>query len=909
MAHRGMRMHVISHTHWDREWYMPFERFRHRLVHLIDNLLDLLDRDPEFHCFHLDAQTIVLEDYLEIRPGNQERLAARVREGRIHIGPWYVQNDEFLASGEATIRNLLEGARIASSYGCTSWVGYIPDQFGNLSQLPQIFRGFGIDTALFGRGRLRQAEDPVEFWWVAPDGSRVLSVFMPFWYNNAQRLPHDRRKLRNLLSHLHDGLAPITPSGQLLLMNGVDHLEAQEDLTDVLRRIRKNWRLPPVVHSSLPEFFAEVKRRARRLGTVRGELRDGPDGMILNGTLSSRPYLKQANQRCETLIERYLEPYAAAAAGLELLPWPGDRLRYLWKTLIKNHPHDSICGCSADAVHRDNEIRFRHIEELAEDVLAERLEALALGASPQLQPRPTDYKLVVFNPSPFPRTEIVTAVVDLLEEDGAGLPKLLDADGRTLPYNVLSEKKLNKRFVSPVNLPGAKPARRLNVVFRAARVPALGYSTFVLRPAEAGRPLDDENEKKTFENRLLAVAFKKNGVLALTDKRTGQKWTGLHWFMDEGDAGDLYNFHPIEGDTPISTRDRKARVRCLERNALRTVYEITWRLELPCGVNFKKNRRRRKTASCTIRSRLTLNRDEGFLRVRTEVRNRTRDHRLRVHFKAPVGAQFAVADCPFDVVARPSRTPAEWNRRVNVNPMRTFVAASNGEQGLAVLARGIYAQELTPEGTLALTLLRCTGRISAGDVNCPTEGQGTEDSQLLGSHEFEYALFPFSGDWRGALLQRTAEEFTLPMRALQVPVDPKRLEGGRPWTAEDRMEFPVRVRPGTGADLPASRSFLALNNPHLVLSALKQAENRDSVIVRLYNPTDRPRACTVRIDRPVAACWICRLDETRLREIKTGDAGQVRLSLKAKQILTLEFPRPTADPPPPGPTNPADQPG
>ncbi|NOY79740.1 MAG: hypothetical protein GXP31_01915 [Kiritimatiellaeota bacterium] len=891
MARRGMKMHVISHTHWDREWYMPFEQFRHRLVHLIDNLLDLLDRDPDFRCFHLDAQTVVLEDYLEIRPDNRKRLATRIREGRIHVGPWYVQNDEFLTSGEATVRNLLEGARIASSYGCTSWVGYIPDQFGNLSQLPQIFRGFGVDTALFGRGRFRQPDDAVEFWWVAPDGSRVLSVFMPFWYNNAQRLPLEPRKLRNLLTHLRDTLAPITPSGQLLLMNGVDHLEAQENLTGALHRIRKSWRLPPVIHSTLPEFFAEVKRRSRRLKTVRGELRDGADGVILNGTLSSRPYLKQANQRCEMLLERYLEPFALAAARIELLPWPGDRLRYLWKTLIKNQPHDSICGCSADTVHRDNENRFRHVEELAEDILGERLQAIALGVSHGGKTRPTDYKLVVFNPSPFPRTEIVTAVVDLLEEDGAGEPLLLDAHGRRLPCKVLSEKRLNKRFVSPVNLPGAKPARRLNLLFRAARVPALGYSSFILRPADAGRPLAEGNGKNTFENRHLAVVVKKNGVLTLTDKRTGQKWTGQHWFVDEGDEGDLYNFHPIQGDTPISTRDRKARIRCLERNTLRTVYEIVWRLELPCGVNFKKKRRRRKTAQCTIRSRLTLNRDEGFLRIRTEVRNQSRDHRLRVHFKTPDGAEFAVADCPFDVVARPSQAPTEWNRRVNVNPMRTFVAASNREQGLAILARGIYAQELTPEGTLALTLLRCTGRISAGDVNCPTEGRGTEDSQLLGSHAFDYAILPFAGDWHGAPLVRAAEEFALPIRAVQVPVDPKRMEGGRPWTAEDRMEYAFRTRPGTGVDLPVSRSFLTINNPHVALSALKQAEDRDSVIVRLFNPTDRPRSCTVRVGWPAATCWICRLDETRLREIKSGTGGFVRTSLKPKQILTLELAR------------------
>lgn len=184
-------LHVVSHTHWDREWYFPFQRFRLRLVDLIDHLLDILDTDPDFVHFNLDAQTIVLEDYLELRPSNRARLERYIREGKIAIGPWYQLNDEFLVSGESTVRSLLEGHRIAEQFGAVQKIGYLPDQFGNISQMPQIFRGFGIDNAIMGRGYQLTDGRKMEFDWVAPDGSAVLSSLMAFWYNNAQTFPSD----------------------------------------------------------------------------------------------------------------------------------------------------------------------------------------------------------------------------------------------------------------------------------------------------------------------------------------------------------------------------------------------------------------------------------------------------------------------------------------------------------------------------------------------------------------------------------------------------------------------------------------------------------------------------------------------------------------------------------------------
>ncbi len=170
-----MRCVMVSHTHWDREWYRTFQSFRARLVDTVDRVLDLVRDDPGFH-FQLDGQTIVLEDYLAVRPKRRDELIQAVRAGRIAIGPWYVQPDSFLPSGEAHVRNLLEGRRVASEYGPCETVAYTPDSFGHPAQFPQIFAGFDLGPFIYWRGNGNEiAELPAEYRWVAPDGSEVIA--------------------------------------------------------------------------------------------------------------------------------------------------------------------------------------------------------------------------------------------------------------------------------------------------------------------------------------------------------------------------------------------------------------------------------------------------------------------------------------------------------------------------------------------------------------------------------------------------------------------------------------------------------------------------------------------------------------------------------------------------------------
>ncbi len=186
------RVFVVSHTHWDREWYLTKARFQMMNVDMMRRLLDILTENPEFTSFMLDGQLIALEDYLAVCPDERARIEELVRQGRLTIGPWYVLPDEYLASGEAHIRNYIEGMRVARSFGGGMRLGYLPDSFGHPSQMPQIISGLGMKEMVFWRGPGPEVHS-AEFDWISKDGSKILALNMVYGYSNAANLKQDEQ--------------------------------------------------------------------------------------------------------------------------------------------------------------------------------------------------------------------------------------------------------------------------------------------------------------------------------------------------------------------------------------------------------------------------------------------------------------------------------------------------------------------------------------------------------------------------------------------------------------------------------------------------------------------------------------------------------------------------------------------
>jgi alpha-mannosidase len=456
-------LHVISHTHWDREWYLPFQLFRLKLVHLVDGMLDILEQDREFKHFMLDGQTILLDDYLYMRPEKETVLREHIRTGRILIGPWHILPDMFLVGPEAHIRNLQQGDRTARKFGPKMMIGYMPDSFGHIGQLPQILRGFGIEVTSLWRGVY---DGPAEFWWQSPDGSRLLMAYLREGYGNGADLPaEDLERFASMLPEKGATLAAVSAASDLLIMYGTDHMEPPGNTSAAIAYADEMLRNTHVIHSTLPQYVAaiqaSIKKQKLELPTIVGELRACKRTHLLPGVLSTRMWIKQRNHASETLLTRWAEPFTAwqeSIAGPQsaILDRKSEILRQTWRLLMENHPHDSICGCSIDQVHEEMKVRFDQVEQVGEEITRQGLESLAACVATDCGPLTTDPQsstandrsaIIIFNPSSASRTDVVTSTIEL--PPNVTEFELVDENGTSLLHQ---ERGLGSRAIINMDL-------------------------------------------------------------------------------------------------------------------------------------------------------------------------------------------------------------------------------------------------------------------------------------------------------------------------------------------------------------------------------------------------------------------------------------------------------------------------
>ena len=397
-----MKVFLVSHTHWDREWYRTYQTFRARLVDAIDRVLELVAADDGFRVL-LDGQTIAIEDYLEVRPGQRAALEAACRAGRVAIGPWYVQPDSLLPSGEAQVRNLLEGRRVGAAIGPVSRVAYTPDSFGHPAQLPQIFAGFALEPFVYWRGNGDEIDTlPAEFLWEAPDGSAILAHQLHEGYFAASGLPADDELAGAFLADLVRRLGARTRSGAVLLMNGFDHAAPEANTARAAAALARLGG-DDVRRALLDDFAAVLPREAPR---HRGELLGARTANLLPGVWSTRIPQKLRNRAVEAELEAWAEPWSALGRMLGTRD-EAPSLRAAWRQLLQNQAHDSICGCSQDRVHEQMEARYDAAGELARETTSRCLERLAGLDALRSEPWSDELDLAVFNPSPHTRSDVV----------------------------------------------------------------------------------------------------------------------------------------------------------------------------------------------------------------------------------------------------------------------------------------------------------------------------------------------------------------------------------------------------------------------------------------------------------------------------------------------------------------------
>lgn len=915
------RFWLVPHTHWDREWYLPFEQFRIRLARTVDEILDTLDNDPSFPCFTLDGQAVILEDYLELRPHREPQLRRLIAAGRLAIGPAYTLPDEFLVGGESLVRNLLHGRLVCRRFGGQPMaVGYLPDTFGHVAQLPQLLRGFGLDTFVFWRGLGDEADElGAVFTWQAPDGSEVLAIRQLGSYGNADEFgrwgrqgadfrdaPERWGEIAGLrLERFLEMFGPAVERAgirDLLLCNGSDHKPVQRELPGLVAAARAVHPGAGLRIATYEDYVAALRPTVGSPAVLTGELRSGREAAILRGIESARIGLKQANEATERALfvaealaslaelRRWADRMARAAGQVEAATdsrgpspeagrdgrdrtgllgsddqdgirrdwgtppppdsYPLDELRHAWRELLRNHPHDSISGCSVDETHRDMAQRFVTAQRIAGRVRRESLARLAGRDAPWSAAEAPSADASIVNVLPFQRTALVELPLPVeLARSGRLIAEL---DGGPVPTQVVGRGAAGRALV-------------------AATVPGFGSVGLRLRtarPAPDGARLVDG---RTIENEHYRVTVEPDGTLAVTDLADGRRTAGLHAFEDIADRGDEYDFCPVAGDIAWrSERDAEdVRVRPLAAGPAVAELEIRLRASLPHGLSRDRRGRSRSRIVVPIRTLVRLVAGVDRIEFRTTVDNRVRDHRLRVVFPAPASGTTVRAEGQFDVVRRPA-VPL-WSGEGWAEPPAptSHTAGAIAAGRLTVLGRGLpeYQAVLRADGglDLALTLLRCVGWLSRDDLETRPGHAGpaleTPEAQCLGEHVFEYAIDLRAAERDDAALLRASQDFRVELAV-----------------------GPAGARTAGLLDLAAAGAA-----GDLILAALKGAEDGEGLILRAFAPAD---AETPRHFGPVGAfpdAEPVRLDETAM-PAAAGDRRGLELAPGAIGTLRLRPP-------------------
>lgn len=873
------KVFIISHSHWDREWYLAYEQHHMRLVELMDDLLELFETDPDFNSFHLDGQTIILDDYLQVRPEKREAVQQAITAGKLQIGPFYILQDDFLTSSESNTRNMLIGHKESLKWGTPVALGYFPDTFGNMGQTPQMMLQANLPAAAYGRGvkpigfdNEVLADDNFtsqysEMYWEGPDKSRIFGLLFANWYSNGNEIPAEEEAAKVFWKQKLADAEKFASTGNLLMMNGVDHQPVQKDLSKAIALANQLFPEYEFVHSNFTEYLEAVEKDLPTdLGTMKGELTSQEtDGWYtLANTASARVYLKQWNTRVSRQLENIAEPLAAMAYEVTGT-YPHDQLDYAWKTLMQNHPHDSICGCSVDEVHREMMPRFEKANEVGKYVADEALAALTSAIDTSAFP--ADSKpFVVFNTSGATRSGLATLEVELerktfaqgvpqnlykeLQERPAGTYHVVNAAGDVVAANISSEDvhfdyDLPKdRFRIPYM------ERSVMVEVEVADMAPFSWETFALvagaAPTTEGGLVSPDG--RVLENDWIKAEIQADGSLSLFNKALNKQLDHLLVFEDMGDIANEYIFKSPVGDQAILSTDFPYTVEVMENNRLKGVVKVTHQMMIPASADAlleeeqravmefraRKAGRSENLIPFTIETLITIQRQRGDLQFATTVDNQAKDHRLRALFPTTLAVATHEADSIFEAVTRPNQPSSHWENPTNPQHQHAFVNLHDADFGVTVNNFGLNEYEIV-EDTIALTLLRCVGEL--GDWGWFP----TPEAQCLGQHTFNYGIVIYGAP-------ATRYETYKQAQALQVPL----------------LASQTKLHAG---NLPTAQTYVTVAADNFAITALKRRWADNQLILRGYNLADEPEKFALKKDGAKALHLLNLLEEEQAETV------------------------------------------
>lgn len=869
------KVHVISHTHWDREWYFTIEDSNILLSENLDKILLTLKNKPEYSSYTLDAQSSLIEEYLKIKPENYEKIKNVIKNKQLFVGPWYTQSDTLLVNKESLIRNLYYGIDIAEKFGHSLEVGYLPDTFGQNAYLPSIFKNFGINFSILKRGiYLKNLKNNDNFTWIAPDGEKVFSNYMSTGYSVGEffnsNLEYINKDLIPMLEKINKNNIS---NNNLLYFAGGDQNLIKSNIVEDIEKINTEIQDYQLVLSDLETFMKKSVDEDSFDNMIYGELRDTGNQRIHRTIASVRYDIKKLNSRVENKILNVLEPLYSIGKAIGI-SYPKTWIDQIWKNLFDAHAHDSMGGCNSDSTNREVKNRLIKSERIVDGLINLIKKKITKSISNTIG---KDNILVLFNTNIRENNEYNKCILFTKTK----LFSIEDLEKNNVVFEVVSQNYISggKKIIltEKGDIEKEEPGYYRTEIILKTEVQPMGWKTLIINDLTGNDCSINEDKGNSIENENIKIIINKESIDILF-RNTELK--DCIYFEDCADFGDSYDFSPLKNDVPFIIKNFEVISREIKDNFAKI--EVLTKINLP--ENLDKRISKIANIEFHILTTFELRKNEKYIRIKHNILNNVKDHRVRCVFKTPFkNLENSYSDNGFSLIEHKTNIEEMKNWQENnyveapvpIYNMENIALVKKENLVMGTIVEGLKEYEILENSYLALTLFRSVGLLGRDNLLWrPNRASGinnttvyTPDAQIQGELNFEYSLY-FDEIIKESQIFENIE------KNLKVSLSYQNQELNSLNERLDRFNIPLFEE-----TLPSEYSLFKINNKNIFMSMCKI--NNEDIIIRLFNPLNNYEEITIAGEK------ILKIVETDLREIKENKIDKILI--KPKGYITLKL--------------------
>lgn len=894
------KVHVVPHSHWDREWYFTTSRSKVYLMKDLKDVLDTLESNPDFKYFMVDAQGSLLDDYIKWMPQDKDRITKLVKEKKLVIGPWYTQTDQLVISGESIVRNMYYGMKRCETFGGYMNVGYVPDSFGQSGNMPQIYKEFGIDDTLFWRGVSDDMVNHTDYNWRGDDGSVVFTTQIPFGYYIGGNIPEDPKQSEEFWQkECFEKAGGRSATKHIYFPNGFDQAPIRTNLPEIIKERNEKDPENEYVISCIEDYIKDVKSENPELEEVSGELVIAKHMRIHKSIFSSRSDLKVMNTQIQNYVTNVMEPLLTLSYNLGN-DYPHEAVGEIWKLLFENAAHDSIGSCISDTANEDVYVRYKQARDIAVNLVELHSRLIATSVK-----NDAEMTFTLINTLPQKRNDTVVVKTYIPGGDFA----ILDEKGNKVDYTVIESRDLTDYVLSQtIKLdPSRKfyvPSQVLEatIAIKTSDVPAFGYVQYTLDTK--GNSAKNLEKKNTLENEFYAINVEEDGSLTITDKANNVTYKNQGVLVENGDDGDSFNYSPPRKDLEVFSNKSECSV---EVSGSDIYDQAVIKFNMVVPKDLEERAEGKVSVNLPITMTVALRKDSKVIDFNVHVDNKGLSHRLCVSFDSQIVSSFNYADEQFGSIKRPNYYEKEmklymasaenktekkagvqelanwandqstWQEPpISIEPTQSYASLTDGKQGIAVIPQGVREYEVLDDHMIRLTLFRTYGFMGKENlIYRPGRASGeriieTPAAQLLKEMDFAFGFTTYASDINEANVDTLAKAYNT---NIEVYTYAEFLNG--------RLIFSQREIEGT----KESRYSLFETENKLVVSAIKKAEDNDGYIIRLFNGKNHENISdTIKFNFDVKEAYY-----TNLREEKTEDIKVENNTINVKELSHCKF--------------------